>query len=216
VEEYAAGTEKFPLSVKAPLAKKWILIRGGSVSLPIDCISDFVFACSTVRSSDVILVPGGSHPQLMQEAARLYQSGLAPLILPSGGANSNLPNHASEWQFLRDIGVSLGVPAEAILRENRASNTFENALFSYEVLKEQGLSIKRAILVCKAFHARRALLSYQYSFPTGVEFLVAPVPDRRGIAKDNWYLDANSARIVMEEVKKIGSYFGDKIDRLLT
>ena len=186
------------------------------MGFPIDCISNFVFACTAVKRSDVILVPGGSHPQLMQEAVRLYQSGFAQLILPSGGANSNLPNHDSEWQFLRDIGISLGVPAEVILKEDRASNTFENARFSYDVLTEKGVSIKRAILVCKAFHSRRALLTYQYSFPTEIEFFVAPVPDKRGITKDNWYLDTDSARIVMEEVKKIGSYFGDKIERLMT
>lgn len=184
------------------------------MSSPIQCISDFVFACTTITRSDLILIPGCSHSQLMEEAARLYKDGLAPLILPSGGKNPNLPNHDSEWQFLRDIGVSLGVPAEVILKEDRAGNTFENARFSYDVLVKAGIFVKRAILVCKAFHSRRALLTYQYSFPAETEFMVAPVPDQRGITKDNWCLDANCARIVMEEVRKIGSYFDDKIKGL--
>lgn len=151
----------------------------------------------------------------MQEAVRLYKRGFAPFILPSGAGNPNLLNHDSEWQFLRDIGVSLGVPEEAILKEDQATNTFENARYSYDVLTEKDISIKRAILVCKAFHARRALLTYKYSFPLEVEFLVALVTDKRGIAKNNWYLDSESVRIVMEKVKKIGSYFADKIEHFL-
>lgn len=153
------------------------------MTLPIDCISDFIFASTAIECSDVILIPGGSHPQLMQEAVRLYKCGFAPFILPSGAGNPNLLNHDSEWQFLRDIGVSLGVPEEAILKEDQATNTFENARYSYDVLTEKDISIKRAILVCKAFHARRALLTYKYYFPLEVEFLVAPVTDKRGITK---------------------------------
>jgi len=95
---------------------------------PFDCITDFVFVETNVEPSDVILVPGGSHPQLMEKAAELFHKGLAPYILPSGGQSSKLGK--TEWEFLRDVGLSLGVPESAILREDKASNTFENARYS--------------------------------------------------------------------------------------
>ena len=189
--------------------------RDKLVSSPIDCISEFIFVSTVIEPSDVILVPGGSHPQLMQEAVRLYHEGYAPFILPSGGANSKLANHDSEWHFLQGIGVSLGVPENAILTEDKANDTFENACFSYDVLVKKGIGVKQAIIVCKAFHARRAMLTYQYCFPTGTEFFVSPVPDKKGITKNNWCLDNDSVHIVMEEVRKIGTYFTDKIEHLL-
>ena len=185
------------------------------VGVSIDFISDFMFASTEVEPADVILVPGGSHRQLMEAAADLYHQGLAPMILPSGGKNSKLVDHDSEWQFLKDVAISLGVPAVAILREDKAKHTFENASLSRHVLEKQGLTIKKAILVCKTFHARRALLTYGYCFPPGVEFFVRPVVDQRGITKDNWYLSRESSRVVMEEVWKIGSYFKDKIESLV-
>ncbi|MDR6880434.1 hypothetical protein [Bacillus sp. 3255] len=54
------------------------------MSFPFDCISDFMFFETELGHSDVILIPGASHPQLMERAAMLYQQGIAPLILPSG------------------------------------------------------------------------------------------------------------------------------------
>lgn len=35
------------------------------VSYPFDCISDFMFFETEVKKSDVILIPGASHPQLI-------------------------------------------------------------------------------------------------------------------------------------------------------
>lgn len=80
------------------------------------------------------MIPGGSHPQLMEKAAELFHQGLAPYILPSGGSTPNVKT--TEWEFLRDIGIALGVPENAILREDKATNTFENSRFSKHVLHE--------------------------------------------------------------------------------
>jgi uncharacterized SAM-binding protein YcdF (DUF218 family) len=180
------------------------------VSYPFDCISDFIFVEDLPQKADVILIPGGSHPQLMVKAAELYQQGFAPYILPSGGAKPKLPAYESEWEFLEKIALGLDVPEKAILKENKAHNTFENAVFSKEVLLEMNLPVDKAILVCKAYHSRRALLTYQVIFPE-TRFLVAPVIDNRGITKSNWYTRQDFVSVIMGEVRKIGQYFEDKI-----
>jgi len=178
---------------------------------PFACISEFIFVEDTIEPSDIILIPGGSHPQLMEKAAELYHKGLAPLILPSGGYNPKIPQYASEWEFLKSIGIALGILEDAILKEDQASNTFENAQFSLRVIQENGLKIKKAILVCKSFHSRRALMTYQAVFPRDVRFLVAPVVDKSGISKHNWFQDERSIHVVMNEVVKIGRYFEKEI-----
>lgn len=155
------------------------------MSCALDSIAEFIFAQSErLEPADVILVPGGSQPQLMEKAVGLYRQGLAPLILPSGGPNKRLQaEYASEWQFLQDIALKLGVPKEAILKEDQARHTFDNARLSLKVLQEHGVVVNRAILVCKSFHARRALLTYQYSFPGHVTFSVAPALGRLAAQK---------------------------------
>jgi len=183
------------------------------VEHPFDCISKFIFVEADVGKSDVILIPGASQSQLMEKAAELYNRGFAKYILPSGGANYKLPNYESEWDYLKTIGIQLGVPEKAILKEDKAQNTFENAQFSWELLQKLSIQIKNVILVCKAYHSRRALLTYQSVFPLNINFYIAPVIDKRGISKENWFLNEDSISIVMNEVVKIGSYFEDKISK---
>ncbi|WP_160679864.1 YdcF family protein [Clostridium sp. C8-1-8] len=182
---------------------------------PFDCISEFIFAESEIKKSDVILIPGASQHQLMERAVELYKSGFAKYILPSGGPNFKLPNNKSEWDYLKAIGINLGIPENSILKEDKAQNTFENAKFSWNVLQSLDMQIESVILVCKAYHARRALLTYKSVFPSSVNFYISPIIDKRGISKDNWFLNEDSIRIVMNEVVKIGSYFEDKINKLV-
>ena len=177
------------------------------MSYPFHCISDLVFVKTEIQAADIILVPGGSHPQLMEKAVELYKQGLAPLILPSGHFNPKIPEYTSEWEFLKSVGVKLGVPEDKILKEDKASHTFENAEFSWRVIKENKLSVKKVILVCKAYHSRRALLTYQSIFPKDIEFFVVSVPDKGEIRKDNWFMDEDKIKKVMGEVVKIGKYF---------
>lgn len=179
------------------------------MSYPFDCITNFIFVESDIAQADVILVPGGSHPQLMEKASALYKQGLAPFILPSGGSTSHV--ETTEWDFLRQVAISNGVPETAILKENKAQNTFENARYSWEVLQKTGIHPKKVIMTCKAGHARRALLTYQTVFPKDIEFYIAPVIDKTGISKHNWYLSEDGVKRIMAEVEKIGRYFGHHI-----
>jgi uncharacterized SAM-binding protein YcdF (DUF218 family) len=176
---------------------------------PFDCITDFIFVETELEEADVILVPGGSHPQLMEKAVELFRKGYAPYILPSGGPTNHV--HSTEWEFLRDVAVQQGIPHEAILKEDQARNTFENARYSFRVLTESGITPKKVILACKAGHSRRALLTYQTVFPMETRFMVAPVIDKTGISRDNWYYSEEGIRRIMVEVEKIGKYFGHHI-----
>ncbi|GIP37099.1 hypothetical protein J31TS4_03790 [Paenibacillus sp. J31TS4] len=176
---------------------------------PFRCITDMIFVETDLEPADVILVPGGSHPQQMERAAALYHQGMAPWILPSGGSNPKLGE--LEWQYLRRIGLDLGVPEEAILKEDEAQNTFDNARNSWKVIEALDLKVMRVILVCKTQHARRALMTYQTVFPREIKFMVSPVMDNRQIGRDNWFLDEDKIKNVMKEVQKIGSYFGAHI-----
>ncbi|MFB6471262.1 YdcF family protein [Paenibacillus glucanolyticus] len=179
------------------------------MNYPFDPITNFIFLETEVEKSDVILVPGGSHPQLMERASEIYHQQLAPFILPSGGATKHV--EITEWDFLYNVGLKLGVPHKAILKENRATNTFENARFSWDVLTEAGIKAEKVILVCKAGHACRALLTYKTVFPKETQFHIAPVIDKTGISKENWYLTEEGIKRIMMEVEKIGKYFGHHI-----
>ena len=180
---------------------------------PFDCITDFIFVKNEKPTlpCDVILIPGGSHPQLIQKAIELYQKGMAKYILVSGGENRKIPDYPSEAEFLKSIAVKEGVPSEAVLCEEKARNTYENAVYSHEIIRDKHLDDKKVILVCKEYHSRRALFTYQKVFPAYTEFFVEPVTDIKGLSRDNWFTKNEYIKTVMGEVEKMGKYFSNDV-----
>lgn len=184
----------------------------------IRAVTDFVFVQDAPEKADVIFVPGSRKIEHAVRAAELYHAGYAPYVMPSGryattyGAFRGVPEryradypdeYETEWAFLRAVLMKHGVPESAILREDRATYTWENAQFSRDVLQRQGIPVSTAILSCHAFHARRALLYYQAAMPQ-VRFLVCPVATP-GYTRDDWFLTEKGRARVMGEVQRLGS-----------
>ena len=177
----------------------------------VDAITNFIFVDDEISPCNIILVPGGSHPQLAEKAVELYNRGMADYILFSGRANPNIPDFPSEADYLKSLALNLGVPSDRVICEDKAAHTFENAEFSLATINQMGIKAERVILVCKAFHSRRALSTYQYVFPQNTLFLVASIIDKRGLGKYNWTSKQEYVDRVMSEVEKMGKYFKEKI-----
>lgn len=187
----------------------------------IDDITNFIFVSDEPEKSDIIFIPGGSWPELAEKAAALWKEGYAYYILPSGkynlkvgcfpGAKSKKDTYPgefdTEWDFLRHVLIKCGVDEAAILKENEASEngTYENAFKSRKVTDSMGLDIKKAIICCKPFHARRCLMTYQWAYPD-TELLVCPA-DIKGKGKEDWFNNDEGIKTVMSELKKCGEYF---------
>ena len=184
-------------------------------------ITDFIFVEDRLERADLIIIPGSSWPELSERAAELYHGGWAALILPTGkygyqsgcfrGLKSKSDvysgDYCTEWEFERHVLIKNGVPEEAILREDQSTHTVENAFCARRAADECGLTVKRAILCCKAFHARRCLMTFGWAFPE-TEFLLCPTV-LEGVGRDTWHLTAYGRERVLGEVSKCGSYFQD-------
>ena len=179
-------------------------------------ISNFVFISDELKKSDIIFVPGNSSPQMAEKAAQLYKEDLAPLILPSGRysnikgyfdapkSKSEIYNgtYNTEFEFLKDVLIKNDVPSSAILKEDRAQYTYQNALFSKEVTDKLGLKIKHCIICCKSYHARRCLMYYEKVYQDA-EIMICPV-DIDNITKENWYKTNKGIETVLSEFKRCG------------
>ena len=85
--------------------------------------------------------------------ALLYKSGVAPLILLSGGTAGN------EAEAMRGLALAAGVPDAALLLEPSSRNTAENALYTARLLQARGL--RRIVLVSDPEHLFRASLLFR-------------------------------------------------------
>ena len=174
------------------------------------CLTDFIFVEHEPEKADMIFVPGGNYPEAALHAAKLYLEGFALYVMPSGrysitAGKFDSPVYGTECDYLCDILLREGVPETALLRENQATYTYENAIYSRKKADELGLTVRKAILSCQAFHARRSLMYYQEQFPE-TQFLVCPVVTR-GIGRDTWFLTENGIDTVLGEVERCGAQF---------
>ena len=178
----------------------------------IEDMTEFIFVENEPEQADIIFIPGGDQGAIAETAAGLYREGYAPLVLPSGRwskpvGHCRIPGYEgrTEWEYLRDILMKSGVPEAAILREDQATFTYENAICSRRVTDEAGLGIRKAILCPQAVHARRALLYYKILYPE-TEFFVCPTVTR-GISRKNWFREEKKIDEVLGELEKCGSQF---------
>lgn len=194
----------------------------------INDITNFIFVEDKPQKVDAIFLPGGSHPEQPEYAAELYLKGYAKWLVPSGGfsvkrdkwpgvrskADIYNGNYQSDCEFFTDVFLKNGVPADVIVEEDKSGHTRDNAFLSRMVVYEKGIEIKTAIIVCKAFHARRCLMLYQMAFPN-TTFYVCPVVCL-GITRDNWYKSEQGIDRVLGELARCGNQFiGDIKEYLL-
>ena len=182
-------------------------------------ITKYIFAEDMLQKADIILIPGNAYPQNAERAAALYRQGYAPYILPSGKYSTLVGHFAgvldradrynkeykTEWEFLKDVLVQNGVDESAILKEDQATFTWENARFSREVTDKAGIEIKKALLCCKNYHARRSLMYYQLLYPETVIMVCPACPD--GITRENWRETETGVEAVTGEIDRIVKQF---------
>jgi uncharacterized SAM-binding protein YcdF (DUF218 family) len=148
----------------------------------------------TYPQTEVIVVLGGTtqsalYPRQIVEiggaggrllyAAHLYHEGVAPNLLLTGGYIDWMADRNAPANDMAEILRMLGVPEEALWYETESRNTYENALFTREILAEKG--IDRIILVTSAMHMPRAVALFEKQ-----GFEVFPAPADYDLTQIDW------------------------------
>lgn len=173
----------------------------------VERVTRYLFVSHSPERADVLLVPGGPFAEPAERAAQLYRAGYAPLVALSGNCwifhRSGGP---SECQRLARELERAGVPHTAILRENRARHTLENARLTRLLLDAAGVTVHTALLCCQSFHARRCLKAYGRYFPEA-KLIVCPAPTR-GFDETNWHKKPVGVfKVCTELLKCTGLFF---------
>jgi uncharacterized SAM-binding protein YcdF (DUF218 family) len=103
--------------------------------------------------------PGPALYRRTAQGAKAWRRGLSEKIICSGGYGWQ--RERSEADACAELLIAQGVPAEAIIQEDRSRSTEENALYTQEIMQAEGW--KSAVLVSDAYHLLRAnTIFYQY------------------------------------------------------
>ncbi|MDB5249136.1 MAG: YdcF family protein [Segetibacter sp.] len=119
------------------------------------------------EKADAILVLGSHDLRVAERGAELYLQGWAPLLVFSGGLGRLTEGVWTETEadLFAKIAIEKGVPPEAILIENKSTNTGENISNTGKLLKERGLDPQSFIVVQKPYMERRSYATFKKHWP---------------------------------------------------
>jgi vancomycin permeability regulator SanA len=113
-------------------------------------------------------------------AAKLYRQGKVRRLLMTGGTG---PNGRSEPQAMRDLAVSYGVPASAILLDEGGHNTA--ASLHNLVLLDERHQLGRLLVVSHGHHTARIRLGCHR---LGLVCATVPAEQERVLRKEPWFV----------------------------
>lgn len=158
----------YPLSppLQSPVADCIVVLGGGVMPSSVD------YPAPAARSGS----------DRVWHAARLFRSRRAPIVMLSGGSNLTVFT-ISEARAMRDLLLELGVPADAMLLEERSLNTQQNAAYTAKLLR--ALPVRRVLLVTSAWHMARAEALFRAQ---GLEVVPAPTDHlARDLSRRPWW-----------------------------
>ena len=141
-----------PVPISSSPAADAIVLLGGDVGIPVQPRTE-----SQLQGNRLL------------HAFRLFKAGKSPLILVTGGNVFAQEGLESEAFYSKAILADWGIPEDAIMVETKSRNTHQNAIYSFETLKGQG--VDRILLVTGSFHMPRASAVFRH-----VGFEVIPSP----------------------------------------
>lgn len=113
-------------------------------------------------------------------AGSLYQQGKAEHILLSGGNISWLSGRTTTpAEEMARVLELMEIPRDAMWLQTRSKNTYEDALYSSQMLKENG--VETVLLVTSAQHMPRSVALFRHQ---GIEVIPAPVDYT--VTQSNW------------------------------
>lgn len=137
---------------------------------------DYHHVNQRLQKSDCILVLGSHDLRVAERGAELYLQGWAPLLVFSGGLGRLTQEMWSEPEAdkFAKIALEMGVPEEAILIENKSTNTGENILFTKQLLQKENLAPERFIVVQKPYMERRSFATFKKHWPEKELIVTSP------------------------------------------
>jgi uncharacterized SAM-binding protein YcdF (DUF218 family)/glycosyltransferase involved in cell wall biosynthesis len=194
IAEAAAAREGSEGRWEARLKRAYRLARRRSVAIALALVTTYLLLFHTAlvwwlaeplkvserpRAADAIVVfaggagesgqAGGGYQERVKQAVDLYKANYAPRMIFSTGFVFAF----EEGELMRSLAIAEGVPAEAIVLESHAINTYENVTRSQSILEQYGW--RRVLLVSSPYHMRRALLTWRKNAPN-IEVVATPVP----------------------------------------
>lgn len=149
----------------------------------------------------IIVISGGQTRTRAERGIELYKQGVAPKLIFSGAALDDGPSNAHE---MRLQALRAGVPDSAILSDEEARTTYQNAQNTKRFIDQ--MDGKSFILVTSPYHQRRANMTFKHIFGSDYRIINQSSYDNRW-SKATWWATPFGVFITGSELAKV-AYIG--------
>lgn len=166
---------------------------------------EFLVKSDKLNKADLIIVLGGERGERVRFGKHLYNEGYADKMLLSGGPIIHFPGGKKiTWASeMKEYAIRLGIPAKAIILQEKSHTTFGDATYSYQLLKDT--LPNSIILVTSPYHSKRAFSIFKKVF---VDVNVYSVPVTNSWFKPNsWWKSKKARHQVLREYFALLLYY---------
>lgn len=178
---------------------------------PLQVIWDYLGMHQEPQKADCIVGFGNFNDNIARRAAQLYHQGYAERILFTGGLGRNTRGLLPETEAARFTRVAeeCGVPGDAILREDRSTNTKENILFTRDLLTQLGLPRDHILGVHQPFMERRICAALGVYWPEVRITVTSPqvtIPEYLADAKRQGITENAAVSVIVGDFQRMDLY----------
>lgn len=91
---------------------------------------------------------------------KLYTDNIINKVIITG-ASGSLQSEIIEAEFLKSYLVKIGIPETDIICETKSQNTFQNAVYTAELIFSKHKSVPSCLLITSDFHYKRAIACFK-------------------------------------------------------
>ncbi|MGH7196712.1 MAG: YdcF family protein [Candidatus Saccharimonadales bacterium] len=161
-----------------------------------ECAAPDATSSRCAPADAIVAISGGDTEARTDEAIKLYFAGWAPKIIFSGAALD--PESPSNARAMQKHAIEAGVPKRAIVLDEEAIDTTENASRTRALLQPNE---KRIILVTSPYHQRRASLEFKRYYGQDVTVVNHPTQSDR-LWPVNWWVTPTGWWLAISEAVK--------------
>ncbi len=165
----------------------------------------FLDVTQTALSADAILVMGGEggRYQRTEQALQLYDEGVAPIVIFSGGTLLGSGLDCTSTEMSLDAAMQLGLPEEAIIIADQAQSTLDEAANVAALAADNDWHT--VVFVTDIFHTRRSLATMEHVTPQ--IHWIASAPDDTRYNPDRWWTTEDGLVFAVNEALKLAFYW---------
>ena len=178
---------------------------------PLQVIWDYLCLNQQPRKADVIVGFGNFNEDIPRRAAELYLQGYAPKILFTGGLGRNTVGLLPESEAARfaRVAMACGVPEDAIIKEDKSTNTAENIIFTRKLLEDLNVPHDHILGVHQPFMERRITAAMGVYWPEQQFSVTSPqvtIPQYLEAARAQGVTENASISVIVGDFQRMKLY----------